>query len=139
MHELGTDDEEVIESAKSLRRSDGAQTELDLQALVHESELRESEDTRLSASDETSDSDDYPLSQLATRKRGPVYKSTNVTIWQKGVPPATRIRPHNIRIRPPGPKGDAARNAKDPVSCFDLFFTTFFWIYLGNLSKVHQY
>ncbi|CAG4963637.1 unnamed protein product [Parnassius apollo] len=118
LHELETDDDEVIES-----EDDEVQTEPDLQALVHESELRESEDTRLSASDETSDSDDYPLSQLATRRRGSVYKSTNGTIWQKDVPPATRIRPHNIRIRPPGPKGDAARNAKYPVSCFELFFT----------------
>ncbi|CAG4934600.1 unnamed protein product [Parnassius apollo] len=65
LNELETDDEEVIESEND------------------ESELCESKDTRLSASDEISDSDDYPLSQLVTRRRGPVYKSTNGTIWQK--------------------------------------------------------
>lgn len=118
LHELDTDDEDVIES-----EDDEVEPEPNLQALVRDSELQENEVERLSESDELSDSDNVPLSQLASGRRGPVYKSTNGTIWHKDIPSVTRTRTQNIRIRPPGPKGDAARSAKDPLSCFELFFT----------------
>lgn len=109
LHELDTDGEDVIES-----EDDEVEPETNLQALVRESELREIEEERLSEFDESSDSDNVPLSQLASGRRGPVYKSTNGTIWHKDIPSVTRTRTQNIRVRPPGPKGDAARSAKDP-------------------------
>ncbi|CAG4939083.1 unnamed protein product [Parnassius apollo] len=56
LHELDTEDEEVIES-----EDDEIQPEPDLQDLVRESELRENEEERLSESDETSGSDNVPL------------------------------------------------------------------------------
>lgn len=118
LHELDTEDEDVIES-----KDDEVEPEPNLQALVRESELQENEEERLSESDELSDSDNVPLSQIASRRRGPVYISTNGTIWHKDIPSVTRTRTQNIRIRPPGPKGDAAWSAKDPLSCFELFFT----------------
>lgn len=87
LHVLDTEDEEIIES-----EDDEVQPEPDLDALDRESELREYEEERLSESDETSGSDDLPLSQLATERRSLVYKSTNETVWHKDVPPATRTR-----------------------------------------------
>lgn len=116
--ELHTEDEEVVES-----EDDDVQPEPDLQALVRDSELHENEEERLSESDETSDSDNVPLSQLPTGRLGPIYKSTNGTVWHEDVSTTTRTRVQKIRIRPLGPKGDAAKNAKDPLSCFELFFT----------------
>ncbi|KAH9632821.1 hypothetical protein HF086_016302 [Spodoptera exigua] len=118
LHELDTEDEDVIES-----EDDEVEPEPNLQALVRESELQENEEERSSESDELSDSDNVPLSQLAPGRRGSVYKSTNGTIWHKDIPSVTRTRTQNIRLRPPGPKGNAARSAKDPLSCFELFFT----------------
>ncbi|KAJ8728816.1 hypothetical protein PYW07_006512 [Mythimna separata] len=115
-HELDTEDEEVIES-----EDDEVEPEPNLQALVRESELQENEEERSSESE--SDSDTIPLSQLASGRRGSVYKSTNGTTWHKDIPPVTRTGTQNIRLRPPGPKGNAARSAKDPLSCFELFFT----------------
>ncbi|KAH9633009.1 hypothetical protein HF086_000369 [Spodoptera exigua] len=118
LHELDTEDEDVIES-----EDDEVEPEPNLQALVRESELQENEEERSSESNELSDSDNVPLSQLAPGRRGSVYKSTNGTIWHKDIPSVRRTRTQNIRLRPPGPKGNAARSAKDPLSCFELFFT----------------
>ncbi|KAF9405686.1 hypothetical protein HW555_013690, partial [Spodoptera exigua] len=118
LHELDTEDEDVIES-----EDDEVEPEPNLQTLVRESELQENEEERSSEFDELSDSGNVPLSQLAPGRRGSVYKSTNGTIWHKDIPSVTRTRTQNIRLRPTGPKGNAARSAKDPLSCFELFFT----------------
>lgn len=111
LRDLDTEDE-VVESEEG-----EVHAEPDLQVLPREAEvLRRNEEEVLSKSN---DSEDVPLLELVTRRSGTVYKSTDGTIWRKNVPPATQ----NIRIKPPGPKRDAARNAKDPLSCFELIFT----------------
>ncbi|CAK1583775.1 unnamed protein product [Parnassius mnemosyne] len=79
LHELDTEDVEVIES-----EDDEVQPQPDLQALVRELELREYEEERLSESDKPSGSDDVPLSQLATRRRGSVGK-LHATLPNSGI------------------------------------------------------